>query len=161
MSVEIASAINYRSSVFALLASVTRVKAYQGHGKDVGSFIDDDVALVAVSSSDVRVCCHATSALAWETIQKQGLKSMSRKHIHFHSSEATAMSIGKEVLIHLNTMKWLKDGGELLMSDNQVLLTRGIHGTIAPTYFSKVEQVHPSRKVLWPQRVPGLWARDK
>ena len=140
---------------------VMRVKAFQGWGKDVGSRIDDDVALAAVSFSDMYVCCHATSASAWETIQKQGLKSMSRKHIHFHSSAEAAMRTDKEILIHLNTTKWLKDGGELFVADNHVLLTSGMQGIIAPKYFSEVQQLYPCPKVLWEKRVPGRWTRHK
>lgn len=67
-------------------------------------------------------CFHATYLRNLENIKKEGLKPMSRKHVHF----ATKMSMVRKdtnLFLELNISHAMEDGYIFYISDNKVILT--------------------------------------
>ncbi|EDW17717.1 uncharacterized protein Dmoj_GI12490 [Drosophila mojavensis] len=87
---------------------------------------------------------HGTYYKNWEHIKTEGLKRLTRNHIHFAvlSGEGKAVVSGFrsdcQVLIYLDVAKVLADQLELYRSSNNVILCAGIAGCISPSYFQRV-----------------------
>ncbi len=62
--------------------SVWLIRANQGHSADVGAQIVDGECLTLTQFPPNTYGYHATTEDAWLVIQKEGLKPMSRKHVH-------------------------------------------------------------------------------
>lgn len=58
------------------------IRANQGHSTEVGAQIVDGECLTLTQFPPGTYAYHATTEDAWQVIQKEGLKPMSRKHIH-------------------------------------------------------------------------------
>merc|ERR1712228_1170589 len=87
--------------------------------------------------------CHGTYFKYLEAVMREGLKSMSRNHVHFGLSDCfkgavSGMRSSCEILIYLNMSLAMKDGIKFFLSDNNVILSHGLNGVIAPKYFAKV-----------------------
>ena len=102
-----------------------RIRARQGHSINV------DVGLKVVQRPP-EYLFHGTSDKWLSKIMSEGLKKMSRQHVHLSNSYATAVETGKRhvhddnyrvvvLLIHTDAM-W-EDGIEILESNNGVYLT--------------------------------------
>lgn len=94
------------------------IRANQGHSIIC---IESDKLLTKLLKSVY--CFHATYNKNLESIKKEGLKSMSRKHIHF----ATKMSMVRKdtnLFLELNMSNAMKDGYTFYISDNNVILTK-------------------------------------
>jgi 2'-phosphotransferase len=109
-----------------------------------------------IDSETVKHAIHGTYLKLWDSIKKEGLKTMSRTHIHFskgipscknlHDSlyEYTKSSVISgahadcNVFIFLDIKKCLDDGIKLLLSENGVILTSGINDILPTKYFDKV-----------------------
>ena len=141
-----------------------RIKANQGHGRTVGANIDDMVALREIKTAlelnrKGYVCCHGTYRQNWHDIKRNGLKRFNRKHIHFatlspeHGETISGVRATCEILIFLDVRKFLKDGGKLYLSLNNVLLTPGFDGVVPPQYFRSAQQIWPAKVELWPEPV--------
>jgi len=147
-----------------------RIRAVQGWTGQVGHAIDDAVALTEISSrAEVEkmgcVCCHGTYLDAWKQIKVDGLKTMSRKHIHFacHAPAVgeviSGMRTTSEVLIFLDLDKFFAAGMKLFRSHNGVFLSSGHEGVIPPALFARAVQRIPVHGQLWPEarsHIPGL-----
>ncbi|OQV16995.1 putative tRNA 2'-phosphotransferase 1 [Hypsibius exemplaris] len=119
---------------------ILEVCANQGHSLAV------EVALTAITSAaDCPQALHGTYARFMESILREGLKPMTRQHIHFSKREPTEKNdvsgIRKNcnVLIYLDVEKVLRDGIPLFESANGVILSPGnAAGCIPAEYFLKV-----------------------
>ncbi|KAJ8322584.1 tRNA 2'-phosphotransferase [Batrachochytrium dendrobatidis] len=115
------------------------IRANQGHSINV------NVEMRTVrDSSEIPLVVHGTYQQHLALILKQGLRSMSRKHIHFaaglpeHQDITSGMRNNCNILIYVNTEKAMKDGIVFVQSANNVILTEGVDGVLHPRYFSKI-----------------------
>ncbi|KAJ2960960.1 hypothetical protein NQZ79_g3717 [Umbelopsis isabellina] len=89
-------------------------------------------------------CVHGTFIKNWPSIEKQGLKRMSRNHIHFapgmpgEDGVISGMRKSCDVFIYVDMARAMADGITFQLSANQVVLTEGINGILEPKYLSKV-----------------------
>lgn len=98
------------------------------------------------SDLDTDTVIHGTYYKVWSLINEQGLKTMGRTHIHFakglpgNQGVISGMRSNCQIIIYLDVQKCLDDGIVLELSDNGVLLTKGINdsGILPPDYFEKV-----------------------
>ncbi|KAM7356138.1 tRNA 2'-phosphotransferase [Cochliomyia hominivorax] len=119
------------------------IRANQGHTlKEVK---DDKCLKEIVSANEVPLAVHGTYLRHWEAIKREGLKRMSRNHVHFATSDSCADNISGfrsdcQILIYLNVYRVLISGEfKLYRSDNNVILCSGLaDGSIPIKYFEKV-----------------------
>lgn len=118
----------------------TYVRATQGH-----SMVFKDIGYKQVISKDeIGLAVHGTYYKVWPIIQKEGLKTMGRTHIHFakglpnDSGVISGMRSNCQILIYLDIKKCLDDEIVIELSDNGVVLTKGVDGVLEPKYFEKV-----------------------
>lgn len=135
------------------------VRANQGHTGSTGGTIDDQALLNEIldaSELDVRgdVCVHGTYLSCWDSIHKEGLKTMGRNHVHFATCTPesgqviSGMRSDSEILIYLDVPLLLKRGVKIYRSSNDVLLSRGEGGVIAPEFFHRVIQRRPYKELF-------------
>jgi len=119
-----------------------KIRANQGHSLKV-----DDLDLRPITNpADFPVVVHGTNEKAYTLIQTQGLKRMSRNHVHFAPGEPgddgviSGMRSSCTVLVYLNLSTAMEDGLEFYQSANNVILCSGNQdGVILPKYFEKVK----------------------
>lgn len=96
----------------------TRIRARQGHSIDV------DVELREVKPP--KHLYHGTAEKNLELILKDGLKPMSRKHIHLSSDRKTAEDVGrrhgKPIVLEIDTEALYNSGIKFYLSQNNVWL---------------------------------------
>lgn len=126
---------------------VLYIKANQGHSSHIGDQIDQLKAFNVITSPYAK-CIHGTDRKAWKAIQNTGLKKMARQHIHFAQSEPSDRSVisgarsNATVFIYIDMAKAIADGIIFYLSDNGVILSEGLDGTIDKKYFSRVVDVN-------------------
>nr|CAB3220637.1 protein argonaute-2 [Phallusia mammillata] len=127
-----------------------KIKATQGHTVKVENLALDPVT----DASKYPKVVHGTSLEAWQTIQKQGLKRMTRTHIHFaigmpgDEDVLSGMRNSSDVVIVLNLDKALKAGLKFFISSNKVILSEGDKkGRIHPKFFGIVMKYYPRGKL--------------
>ena len=123
------------------------IRANQGHSTNVGTLINEEKLLTKLTEPLDRIV-HGTPMSAYEIIKTSGLKKLKRTHIHFAISddfiegnkEQRGIRKNCEILIYLNMKLAMDDGIEFFMSDNKVVLSKGMgdEGIISTKYFSKV-----------------------
>ncbi|KAL3829567.1 hypothetical protein ACJIZ3_018369 [Penstemon smallii] len=126
------------------------IRANQGH--TIATVETESLLKPICSPEEVSVCVHGTYKKNLESILKEGLKRMTRLHVHFSCGLPTdgevisGMRRDVNVLIFLDVKKALEEGMKLYISDNKVILTEGFDGVVPVKYFQKIES--------WPKRVP-------
>ncbi|CAH8521809.1 unnamed protein product [Dicrocoelium dendriticum] len=128
-----------------------RVRAFQGHRLPI-----EDMDLTPITDpSHYPVVVHGTYIRNWERIRVEGLKRMSRTHIHFAPGEPgeadviSGMRSNAELVIHIDLAKALHDGFKFYLSQNRVILTEGdSQGCLPPAYFTAVYQRNPQACLL-------------
>ena len=122
-----------------------RIRANQGHSREVGAVIDDNILLKEITKDEIKthysICFHGTKKHVIKQIKQTGLKPMLRKHIHLTNSfEAiSGVRADMDTMVHINMILAMEDGMKFYLSDNGVILTEGINGKIDPKYISKIE----------------------
>ncbi|KAJ1930408.1 tRNA 2'-phosphotransferase [Tieghemiomyces parasiticus] len=116
------------------------IRANQGHSLAV-----KDLQLTPiVSPEEVPTVIHGSYERNWPSIEVQGLKRMTRNHIHFAPDLPNAngvisgMRTSCDLLIYIDAAKAMGDGIRFYRSPNNVILSEGIDGVIPPQYFSQV-----------------------
>lgn len=90
------------------------------------------------------IVIHGTLSKFWPLIKDQGLKRMTRNHIHFapglpkEEGVISGMRGSCDVIIQINMAAAIKDGIQFYISSNSVILTEGVEGVLSPKYFLKV-----------------------
>jgi len=135
--------------------TVLCIRANQGHSIPN---IDPNLLLTRLSPEELAstpTIVHGTYDEPWRNgIRTEGLKRMTRNHIHFASGLPTSSKDGDEggavvisgmrrtctVYVYVDGKKCAEDGIEFYRSDNGVLLTAGVGGTgtLPVRYFSHV-----------------------
>lgn len=139
---EIVNSDNKQRYTLKTVNDIFYIRANQGHSKDVGDKIDDDLHLVKITKP-LEICVHGTNKKALDVIMQQGLSPMARKHIHFakgnngESGVISGMRQDSSVKIYIDMARAMADGIEFFESDNGVILCPT---QINPSYFSKIEK---------------------
>lgn len=109
----------------------TKIRANQGHSVKV------DLKLKAQRPPSVLY--HGTIKKSADIILKEGLKPMSRHHVHLSSEKATAINVGSRrgtpVMLYINAQAMYADGYKFYQSENKVWLTDEV-----PTKYIKTEE---------------------
>ncbi len=119
------------------------IGANQGHSKDIGSQIDN-TKLMKLITEPYDLCIHGTNLNVIEEIIKNGLKIMSRTHIHFASGYPTNNNVisgarkTAKVFVEIDMKLAMENGIQFYLSKNGVILTDGINGIIEPKYFKNI-----------------------
>jgi len=119
------------------------IGANQGHNKDVGELIDNDILLEELKEP-VDKCVHGTYNKFIDQIMKEGLKTMTRKHIHFSigysddNKVISGMRKSCDIFIEIDMKKAIDDGIKFYKSYNNVILTSGINNKLDSKYFLKI-----------------------
>jgi putative RNA 2'-phosphotransferase len=107
---------------FALSEDGKRIRANQGHSVDV------DLALKPQQPPEILY--HGTASRFLDSIRRDGLKAMSRQHVHLSPDEATAIKVGqrhgKPVVLRIRAREMAKSGAVFYLSDNGVWLTERV-----------------------------------
>ena len=116
---------------FTLNAEGTRIRAAQGHSVAV------DLGLEPRQPPDELL--HGTGAGNVAAILEQGLRPMSRQHVHLSMDRETALKVGmrhgKPQIFRVNTAAMYADDHLFWVSDNQVWLT----DAVPPKYLTLME----------------------
>lgn len=118
------------------------IRANQGHSKDVGQKLDDDLHLTRITTP-YETCVHGTNRKVLSAIMKNGLAPMGRKHVHFAKGTTddtdviSGMRTTASVKIYIDMERAMANGIEFYESDNGVILCPR---TVAPEYFSRIEK---------------------
>ncbi|XP_078065100.1 tRNA 2'-phosphotransferase 1, partial [Mustelus asterias] len=98
---------------------------------------------------------HGTYLRHWPSIKSDGLRSMSRTHIHLATGlpedggVVSGMRGNCDLAIFIGIRSALSDGIPFYFSTNQVILTPGNEeGVLLPKYFEKVLQLKPTRCLI-------------
>ncbi|CAG2117061.1 unnamed protein product [Medioppia subpectinata] len=137
-----------------------KVKANQGHNRRLGALLADNPAEMTMVTDDVPVAVHGTYYKAWPAISKQGLKCMSRVHIHLTPHLDRCMPVGTrdrpvsgfrancELLVYVDVRAAQSDGYLFYRSENNVILTPGVDSTLPAKYFIKVIDRQTGNNIL-------------
>jgi 2'-phosphotransferase len=116
------------------------IRANQGHSMNL------QVEMILITDpAEIPVVLHGTIHKAWTSIKQQGLSVMNRQHIHFavgklgEDGVKSGMRKSCTVFIYIDSKKAMQDGIQFFRSANNVILSPGINGWIAPQYFERVE----------------------
>lgn len=116
------------------------LRANQGHS--IGN-LDDDTMLTPLLKP-IEGCFHGTFSSNINSIKKEGISRMTRKHIHIAESEDAKS--GKrnscDIKIYINMELALDEGIKFFQSKNKCILTPGNDdGILLPKYFLKIEKI--------------------
>ena len=122
---------------FAFNDAGDKIRASQGHSTDV------DLQLKPVIPPSVLY--HGTSTKHLGVIMRDGLKKMSRHHVHLSVETSTASNVGarhgKPVVFRVDAEAMHKDGYVFYVSDNGVWLT----DNVPAKYLDRIFQADVSR----------------
>lgn len=108
-----------------------RIRANQGHSINV------DVGLV--EKTPPTILYHGTATRFSEAIEKEGLKPMSRQHVHLSADLETAAVVGKRhgklIIYEVDVAQMVKEGFHFYQSENGVWLT----GLVQPKFLKRHE----------------------
>lgn len=103
---------------FAFNEDGTKIRASQGHSVSI------DLDLTPQIPFDYLY--HGTVNKFLESIKKEGLKKMSRQHVHLSKDKETAIKVGSRrgipVILIVNTKQMHEDGYKFYLSENGVWL---------------------------------------
>ena len=116
------------------------IRANQGHSS--GNLNDND--MLTLLNEQISGCYHATYSDNINSIKKNGISRMKRKHIHI--AESDQAKSGKRsscnVKIFINMELAINDGIKFYRSENGVILTEGDeNGLLLPKYFLDIVNI--------------------
>lgn len=120
----------------------TFIKANQGHSLHVGEELDDNISFTQIFEP-LEHCIHGTETKYIDSIRKNGLNRMKRKHIHFvgeieKKNQLSGFKSTSDIAIEVDMKQCMDDGIVFYKSANNVILSEGINGIIAPKYFKVI-----------------------
>jgi len=99
-----------------------RIRANQGHSVEVD--------LGYKTAQPPEILLHGTPDRFVADIMRDGLKKMKRHHVHLHTNEATATTVGsrrgKPVLLKIRAREMADNGHEFFVTPNDVWLTDSV-----------------------------------
>ena len=119
------------------------IRANQGHSTHIAQNLDPNKYTQLITHPIVP-CIHGTYKRFLENIKKKGLMAMSREYIHcaagFPDEVKSGMRTDCEIFIYVDMKKAMEDGIEFRLSDNGVILTKGINSILEPKYLTIIEK---------------------
>ena len=107
---------------YALSENASKIRANQGHSIQV------DLGLK--ERNPPSILFHGTGMKSVEAILKEGLKKMSRQHVHLSQSIEVATSVGKRhgsvSIFKIHSQKMAERGYKFYLSENNVWLTDSV-----------------------------------
>jgi putative RNA 2'-phosphotransferase len=104
---------------FALSDDRSRIRANQGHSVKI--------ELNLPSRQPPEYLYHGTATRFVDAIRREGLKAMSRQHVHLSIDEPTAHKVGqrhgKPIILKISAGEMWRAGQQFFLSDNGVWLT--------------------------------------
>ncbi|PAM95991.1 RNA 2'-phosphotransferase [Flavobacterium sp. IR1] len=104
---------------FAYNDDKTKIRASQGHSISV--------ELNLAETEPLDFLYHGTVGKFMESIRNEGLKKMSRQHVHLSKDKETAIKVGSRrgapQILTIRSGEMFKDGFKFYLSDNNVWLT--------------------------------------
>jgi len=107
--------------------------------------VDSQLLLTPIFlGQELPLAIHGTYLSLWDTIAKEGLKTMSRNHVHFScgllgdKQVISGMRSNCDLFVELDVKKALEDGMKLYRSKNLVILTEGFAKRVPLEYFKSV-----------------------
>ena len=114
------------------------IRANQGHSGEVAKLLDPEEYTELICSPIVP-CIHGTYSEYLPSILSKGLSKMSREYIHCAAGLPDEVKSGMrkdcDIFIYIDMEKAMADGIEFRRSMNDVILTKGVNGYLAPKYF--------------------------
>ena len=109
------------------------IRANQGHSMEVGEHIVDGECLTLTQFPPNTYGYHATTEDAWRIIQKEGLKPMSRKHVHLAKQPDAKAGLrgNRPVILQVDLTPEI----QWYVSANNVILTES---TILPNWITRL-----------------------
>ena len=107
---------------FALSADGSRIRANQGHSVQV--------ELNLPPTQPPEFLYHGTATRFVDAIRRDGLKAMSRQHVHLSIDEPTAQKVGqrhgKPIILKIHAGEMWRAGQQFFLSENGVWLTEKV-----------------------------------
>eukprot|EP00397_Hematodinium_sp_SG-2012_P011297 GEMP01011433.1.p1 GENE.GEMP01011433.1~~GEMP01011433.1.p1 ORF type:complete len:596 (-),score=163.75 GEMP01011433.1:1343-3130(-) len=121
---------------FELSSCQTLIRCVQGHSMQAVK--ENDLLTQLITPPPQAI--HGTYGKAWLAIRAEGLRAMERNHIHFAEElcAISGMRYNCEVAIYVDARKMMSEGMLIYRAKNGVILSSGLNGVIAPSYFTKV-----------------------
>ena len=122
------------------VGNIMLIRANQGHNINVGDNIKNDKLLKLITQPLSNIY-HGSYKQHIKSISENGLSRMSRKHIHMSKLkdfEAKKLS-DSDLIIMIDMPEAIKDGIQFYESENGVILTEGINGTLPPKYLTFIK----------------------
>lgn len=114
------------------------IRANQGHSIEV------DLDLHEAAPPDILY--HGTVARFLEDIRREGLKKMSRHHVHLSAGRSTATAVGgrrgKPVILIVRAAEMAAEGHVFYLSENEVWLTEHVPAHFLDIPFSRSEEAN-------------------
>ncbi|KRX10827.1 hypothetical protein PPERSA_00997 [Pseudocohnilembus persalinus] len=135
---------------FQIIDRVDEEKGYKGkyiratQGHSIKTVNDEDLLEQVNDASKFPVVVHGTYKKFWEQIRKEGLKPMSRNHVHFaigypkDNEVISGMRQTCDVFVEIDLQRAIESDMKWYISNNKVLLSSGHNRVISPQYFKKV-----------------------
>lgn len=119
-----------RFTMIERLAPETRqqvwlIRANQGHSKDVGAALNDSECMTQTVFPPGTYGYHATTEDAWKIIQREGLKPMSRKHVHLakHLDAKAGLRTNRPVILQVDLTPeiiWFVSANNVILTEAQI-----------------------------------------
>jgi len=151
----VAACPKQRFSLYTDDAGVAWVRANQGHSLPDGVIDPEQLLTRITDAAEAPVAVHGTYAEVLAPILAGGLRTMARHQVHFAAGEPGAAGVisglrrSAQIGVYLDVAAALADGMVIHRSANNVILTSGFDGVIAPRYFAKVVRLADGT-VLYP-----------
>ena len=118
------------------------IRATQGHSMKIVN--SEDLLTKIEDPSQYPVVIHGTFSKFWPLIKAEGLKRMTRIHIHFapgmpkEEGVISGMRGSCDIIIEIDMEAAMKDGIPFFISTNNVILTEGVEGLLPAKYIKRV-----------------------
>lgn len=117
---------NNKKDRFSYNSDKSCIRANQGHSLDYVQIEFQEVSLMDMDLPNF--VYHGTAIDLLDVILSDGIKKMSRTHVHLSRDIPTAISVGKRknvdiILLPINVKQFLREGNRLFISKNGVYLT--------------------------------------
>lgn len=127
------------------------IRANQGH---TIQGVTNEALEALVCPDDYPIVIHGTYMKFWDSIRRNGLSKMARKHIHMatgmpcENKVKSGMRGSCDLIIYINLRKAMADGIQFWVSQNGVILTEGRSGLLSPDYFLKVVRRYDQAQIF-------------
>jgi 2'-phosphotransferase len=122
------------------------IRACQGHS--IRNLDETQMMTEIINANEYPIIVHGTYTKNWERIKIDGLKTMTRNHVHFavgypqDKQVISGMRSSCDLFIEIDMHKAIQDGIKFYLSANKVVLSSGINNVISPKYFKAVKNRH-------------------